>query len=98
MRRPQKGPVAIDDMTGFKVDHAKLKRQWDGALTVNPDKRNSQDFAKTRKERPQITDPRPEAADVFTAVNILWEDGLTPIINPDGSALMSEGPLNGEGI
>jgi hypothetical protein len=51
--------------------------------------------------RPRITvipNPRPEAPDVFLAFNIILEDGFTPIVNPDGSALMAEGHLNGEGL
>jgi hypothetical protein len=34
---------------------------------------------------------------VFLATNITHEDGFTPIICPDGSAMMTEGHLNGEG-
>lgn len=97
MRGDKPEPQAIDDMTGFKVPHRRLKKQWDGALTVDPDKRNPQDFLRARAEQPAISNPRPEAADIFLATNITTEDDL-PIICADGSALMTEGPLNGEGL
>lgn len=92
-------PQAIDDMTGFKVDHAALKKQWDGAMTVDPDKRNPQDLIRIRARTTLISNPRPEPADVFLASNITHEDGFTPIICPDGSPMMTEdGPLGGEGL
>lgn len=98
-RNPTAKPQAIDDMTGFKVDYASLKRQWDGAWAVNPDRRNPQDSLRARTEQPPLDHPRPEPADVFLASNITLEDGFTPIINPDGSPLMSEsGPLGGAGL
>jgi hypothetical protein len=90
-------PQAIDDMTGFKVDHAALKRQFDGAMTTDPDKRNPQDLIRVRADTSTIPNPRPEPADVFLASNILLEDG-TPMIGADGEALMTEGPLGGEGL
>lgn len=100
MRRitPEPRVQAIDDMTGFKVDHATLKKQWDGAMTVSPDRRNPQDLIRTRARTTIIANPRPEPADVFLATNITLEDGFTPIVCPDGSPLMTEGHLNGEGL
>jgi hypothetical protein len=61
------------------------KPQWDGAITVDPDKRNPQDLI--RVEARQSDDPKsaPEPADVFLATNILLEDGFTPMIGEDGS-------------
>lgn len=91
-------PQAIDDLTGFKVNYRDLRRQWDGAYTLDPDKRNPQDFLKARPENPKLDHARPESADRFFADNIVLEDGVTPIINPDGSALMTEGTLNGSGL
>lgn len=91
-------PQAIDDMTGFKVAHATLKRQWDGAMTVSPDKRNPQDLIRAKPEDSTLANPRPEPADVFLATPITLEDGVTPIINADGTAMMHEGHLNGEGL
>jgi hypothetical protein len=99
MRRPPLPEVqGIDDMTGFKVPLRHLKKQWDGALTVEPDKRNPQDLIRPRPERNTVANPRPEGADVYLATNILLEDGLTPLIGEDGSAIMTEGPLGGEGL
>ena len=92
-------PQAIDPASGFKVPHRNLVRQWDGEYVDRRfvDKRNPQDFAKARPERPALEHPRPEPADVFLAVNLAWEDG-TPMIGEDGAALMGEGRLNGEGL
>lgn len=91
-------PQGIDDATGFKVDHRRLKRQWDGAMVVNPDKRNPQDSLKARPDRQTLLNPRPERPDIFIAVNILWEDGLTPVVGESGNAILSEGELNGQGL
>lgn len=91
-------PQAIDDLTGFKVDYRKLKRQWDGAYSLDPDKRNPQDFLKARPENPKLDHPRPEAIDRFLSEAIITEDGTSPITLPDGSPLMTEGTLNGAGL
>jgi hypothetical protein len=91
-------PQGIDDATGFKVDHSSLKKQGDGAMVVDPDKRNPQDLIRVRPGTSIVPDPRPEPDDVFLATNILLEDGVTPMIGADGSALMTEGPLNGAGL
>ena len=96
MLKPQ-GPVAIDDMTGFKVDHASLKRQWDGAMTVEPDIRNPQDTIRARPERPALHNPRPEPEDVFLATNVLDANGR-PTFNANGTPIMTAGPLNGAGL
>jgi hypothetical protein len=93
-----RGPIAIDDLTGFKVDYSALKKQWDGAWTVDPDKRNPQDLIRARSEVGKLDHPRPESADVFTATNITLEDGLTPIMCENGAPLLTEGPLNGAGL
>jgi len=76
-RRPQQshpGQQAIDDMTGFKVNHASLKKQWDGMLTVDPDKRNPQDCIRPPRECAPIPCPRPEPPDRFIAQPIQWEN------------------------
>jgi hypothetical protein len=94
------GPIAIDPASGFKVPHRNLVRQWDGEYVDRRfvDRRNPQDLIRGTTQSAVIINPRPEPTDVFIATNILWEDGLTPIINADGSALMTEGPLGGEGL
>lgn len=87
-------PQAIDDLTGFKVDYKKLRRQWDGAYSLDPDKRNPQDFLRARSENPKLDHPRPEAIDTFYADNILDEAG-NPIVCEDGSPLFAEGIVRG---
>lgn len=91
------GPVGIDDHSGFLVRYSDLKRQWDGAYSTDPDKRNPQDFLKARPERATLEHPRPEANDTFFADNLLTEDGQLMICE-DGSPLFAEGPLNGAGL
>ena len=97
MARIHHGPVAIDDLTCFKVPHRDLKRQWDGAYTVDPDVRNPQDLIRARPERPGLPHPRPEAADTFFAVNTLDANGI-PLIDGNGDPVMGAGPLNGTGL
>jgi hypothetical protein len=91
-------PQAIDDLTGFKVNYKDLKRQWDGKYTLDPDKRNPQDFLRARADNPKLDHPRPEALDTFFADNITLEDGSTPIQCENGSPLLTEGTLNGSGL
>lgn len=97
MRRRTPRPQAIDDVTGFKVDHAALKRQWDGFFTVDPDKRNPQDLIRARPERSTLENARPETPDSFIAVGILTEDGI-PILTETGLPILTEGQLNGVGL
>jgi hypothetical protein len=59
------GPNAIDDATGFKVKLSSLRRQWDGAMVVNPDRRNPQDFVRGVPDRSDLPFARPESPDVF---------------------------------
>lgn len=96
--KPRAEPQAIDDLTGFKVNYRDLKRQWDGAYSTDPDKRNPQDRIKARAENPKLDHARPESTDTFFADNITLEDGLSPIICEDGTPLIAEGPLNGAGL
>lgn len=81
MRRPPRDPKpqAIDDQTGFKVDLDKLRKQWDGMLTVDPDRRNPQDHLKGIRDDPSLPYSRPEPDDVFATDYIALEDG-TPIL------------------
>jgi len=93
-------PVALDPASGFKVPYRNLVRQWDGEYVDRRfvDKRNPQDLLKARKERFTLDHARPEPADTFFADNFTLEDGVTPIMCEDGTALLTEGELNGAGI
>lgn len=93
-------PVAIDPASGFKVPYRNLVRQWDGEWVDRRfrDKRNPQDYLRAKTEQPALDHARPEQTDVFLAVNITLEDGLTPITTETGGPLMTEGELNGEGL
>lgn len=98
--QPEPTPQAIDPASGFKVPHRNLVRQWDGEYVDRRfvDKRNPQDLIRARAKIDTLPNPRPESPDVFLADNITLEDGFVPIINPDGSAMLAEGHLNGEGL
>ena len=101
-RRQQytRGPVAIDPASGFKVPYRNLVRQYDGEWVDRRfvDKRNPQDFLRARPDNPKLDHPRPEATDVFLAVNITMEDGITSIVAENGQAILTEGQLNGSGL
>jgi hypothetical protein len=98
--RNRPSPQAIDPASGFKVPYSELVRQWDGEYVSRRfvDRRNPQDLLRARTEQSALDHARPEPEDVFIAENIVWEDGLTPIINPDGSSLLGAGPVGGEGL
>ena len=68
------GPNAIDDATGFKVKLADLKKQWDGAMVVNPDKRNPQDFVRGVPDKQALPFARPESPDVFISSLVTPDD------------------------
>lgn len=68
------GPNAIDDATGFKVKLADLRKQWDGAMVVNPDRRNPQDFVRGVPDRSNLPFSRPESPDVFVTTPVLPGD------------------------
>ena len=53
---------------------------------------------RARVDNPILDHAQPEPTDIFMATNILLEDGVTPMIGEDGRAILTEGPLNGEGI
>lgn len=83
-------PQGIDDRTGFKVPLSDLRLEWDQLRTVDPDRRNPQDFVKGVKDNQALPFARPESPDVFLAENVLTEDGL-PLFLEDGQPLMTEG-------
>lgn len=83
-------PQGVDDWTGFKVDHDDLKLEWDGLRTVDPDRRNPQDFVKGVKDNQNLPWARPEAPDVFLAENLRAEDGQF-LFAENGEALYTEG-------
>lgn len=83
-------PQAIDDWTGFKVDLSDLRKEWDGLLTVNPDRRNPQDFVRGIRETVALPYARPETRDRFIAQVITLQDG-TPIDTEDGQELLDQG-------
>lgn len=68
------GPNAIDDMTGFKVKLADLRKQWDGAMTTRPDRRNPQDFVRGVSDKQALPFARPESPDVFIVTPVLPSD------------------------
>ncbi len=83
-------PQALDDYTGFKVPLAKLKKDWQGLLTLGPDIRNPQDFLRGIKDNMTLPYSRPEPADTFVAVPLTWQDGSF-MYGQDGQILYSEG-------
>jgi hypothetical protein len=68
-------PQGIDSWSGFKVDLASLKKQWDGNYTQHPDIRNPQDFVRGVKDDQSLPFARPEAPDEFISEPITWESG-----------------------
>ena len=88
------GPVAIDPASGFKIPHKDLVHQWDSEYIDKRfvDKRNPQDLIRTRPDKPNLPHPRPEAADSFIALPILWEDGGY-MLEEDGETLYGEGVI-----
>ncbi len=77
-------PESIDDYTGFKVHLDTLKKDWQGLLTQNPDRRNPPDFVRGVKDDQSLPYSRPESADVFVALPLLWQDGVTFITTQSG--------------
>lgn len=84
-------PQAIDDWTGFKVNLSSLERAWDGHYSVDPDKRNPQDYVRGVRDDPSLPFARPEAPDEFVAGPIVFQDGVTFITAQDGQVLLTEG-------
>ncbi len=85
-------PQSIDDYSGFKVPLEKLRKDWQGLLTVSPDVRNSQDFVRGVKDDQSLPYSRPESADQFVALALEWEDGTTFITaQSGGGVLLTEG-------
>lgn len=86
-------PQAIDDYSGFKVPLGRLKKDWQGLLTVSPDIRNPQDFVRGVKDNQSLPYSRPEPPNEFAAVPLLWEDGSFMMAENGTDVLYSEGAL-----
>lgn len=68
-------PQGIDQYSGFKVPHSKLKKDWQGLYTVSPDRRNEQDYLRGIKDDMRLPHPLPEPENVFVASALTWENG-----------------------
>jgi hypothetical protein len=57
----------ICDVCGFKVRASETRKRWDGLIVCLPDwePRHPQDLVRGKVDRQNVTDPRPESADVF---------------------------------
>jgi hypothetical protein len=55
------------DRCGFKVRNTETKKEWNGLMVCLPcfDPRHPQDFVRGKVDKQNVTDPRPESADVF---------------------------------
>jgi hypothetical protein len=89
-------PKAIDPRTGFKVDLSSLVKDgqtsdlvWDKVA----DRKHPQEFVRARPERINLPFARPEPPDRGIALNIIWEDGILPIVLENGAALLAEGEV-----
>ena len=87
-------PVAIDPASGFKIPHKDLVRQFDGEYIDKRfvDRQNPQDRIRTRPDKPNLPHPRPEPADQFVVLPILWEDGGFMLFE-DGGIMYGEGVI-----
>ena len=84
-------PQSIDDYSGFKVPLSKLKKDWQGLLTVSPDRRNEQDYLRGIKDNMALPYSRPESANQFVAEPLLWENGDFMYAQNGTDLLYSEG-------
>ncbi|HDY87951.1 MAG TPA: hypothetical protein ENH82_07555 [bacterium] len=69
---------SICDVSGFKVYHSKLKRQWNGLMT-RPESyspRHPQLDVKGRHEKQALSHPRPRPADRFLEMGEITADDL----------------------
>lgn len=82
---------AIDQYSGFKVPLSKLKKDWQGLLTVSPDVRNPQDYLRGIKDNMALPYSSPEPANQFVAEPLLWENGDFMYAQNGTDLLYSEG-------
>ena len=67
----------IDYFTGFKVRNWDTKKQWNGVVTADPDKRNPQETLRGVKARRTTPNPSPEPpTDTFLETNEISRDAL----------------------
>ena len=59
--------LAICDRCGSKKYASETKKEWTGLRVCHPcfDPRHPQDLVRGKVDRQNVTDPRPESADVF---------------------------------
>jgi hypothetical protein len=89
------GANAIDPRSGFKVKLADLVKDGYGDLIYRPfaDKKHPQDFPPRIHEDSTLPYSRPEPADSYMALGIMWENGYSPIMEQAGRTLLSEGQV-----
>ena len=91
-----RGPKAIDPRTGFEVRLADLVKDGqtgDLIWSKVADRKQPQDLVRGIPDRMDLPYSRPEPPDRFMAVNLLWEDGIMPILMENGSPVLSQGEV-----
>jgi hypothetical protein len=69
---------AICDVCGFKFKGSQLRKRWDGAMTCSKDweSRHPLDTLKSRQERQNVKDARPEPEYRFLTTNEVQPEDL----------------------
>jgi hypothetical protein len=77
----------ICEVCGFKRRASQTSKRWDGLIVCHEDfeARHPQDFVRGRRDRQNVPDPRPEAADVFIGPGVaLFTEDDFPLLTEDG--------------
>ena len=84
-------PKTIDQYSGFKVNLSDLKKDWQGLLTVSPDRRNPQDYLRGIKDNMALPYASPEPANEFVSQPLIWENGDFIMAENGTDVIYSEG-------
>ena len=84
-------PQGIDQYSGFKVNLSDLKKDWQGLLTVSPDRRNPQDNLRGIKDNMALPYASPEPANEFVSQPLIWENGDFIMAENGTDVIYSEG-------
>ncbi len=89
----------IDDRTGFKIKSTQSQKEWTNSIVEDKyfERRNAQDFLRSRVDRQAVPDPRSESTDGFLGLNEAHNDLLDPDIGTASASAVAGGGNTGDG-
>ncbi len=89
----------LDDRSGFKIKSTDSAKEWTNSIVEKRffERRNAQDFLRSKVDRQAVPDPRTEGSDTILGINEAHNDLLDPDIGTASASAAADGGNTGDG-